>query len=97
MRNYQWLEVTKDVGKYVNRCDICQRMKNHLEALPGKLMANEVLEKLQMYLIVDFITIFPLVIEKDIILVICDKLSKMTYFVATTEGTCESCISCQKL
>jgi len=28
MRNYWWPEVTKDVGRYVNGCDICQRMKN---------------------------------------------------------------------
>jgi len=38
-------------------------------------------------LTVDFITKLPLVAEKDTILVVCDKLSKMTYFVATTEGT----------
>ena len=29
----------------------------------------------------------PIVAEKDMILVICDRLSKMTHFVATTEGT----------
>ena len=28
-----------------------------------------------------------MVAEKDVILVICDRLSKMTHFVATTEGT----------
>jgi len=26
-------------------------------------------------------------VEKDAILVVCDRLSKMTHFVATTEGT----------
>ena len=35
----------------------------------------------------DFITKLPLVAEKDAILVVCDKLSKMTHFVATTEET----------
>jgi len=34
---------------------------------------------------VDFITKLPIVAGKDIILVVCNKLSKMTYFVATTE------------
>jgi len=29
----------------------------------------------------------PLVAGKDVILVVCNKLSKMTHFVATTEGT----------
>jgi len=36
---------------------------------------------------VDFITKLPLVARKDAILVVCDRLSKMTHFVATTEGT----------
>jgi len=36
---------------------------------------------------VDFITKLPVVVEKDAILVVCDWLSKMTHFVATTEGT----------
>ena len=46
IRNYWWPEVTKNVGKYIEGCDSCQRMKNKTEALVGKLMANEVLEKL---------------------------------------------------
>jgi len=45
-RNYWWPEVTKDIGKYIKECDICQRMKNRIEAPAGKLITNEVLEKL---------------------------------------------------
>jgi len=36
---------------------------------------------------VDFITKLPVVAEKDAILVVCDRLSKIAHFVATTEGT----------
>ena len=36
---------------------------------------------------VDFITKLPVVAGKDAILVVCDRLLKMTHFVATTEGT----------
>ena len=36
---------------------------------------------------VDFITKLPVVVGKDAILVVCNWLSKMTHFVATTEGT----------
>ena len=36
---------------------------------------------------VDFITKLPVVAGKDAILVVCDQLSKMTHFVAITEGT----------
>ena len=40
-----------------------------------------------MYLIVNFIINLLLVAEKNIILVVCNRLSKMTHFVAITEGT----------
>ena len=44
-RNYWWLEVTKDIGKYVDEYDLCQRMKNRIEALAGKQIVNNVLKK----------------------------------------------------
>ena len=62
-------------------------MKNRTEAPVGKLMMNEVSEKTWTYLTVDFITKLLLVAEKNIILVVCDRLSKMAHFVATTEET----------
>ena len=39
-----------------------------------------------MHLIVDFIMKLPLLVEKDIMLVVYDRLSKITYFVTITEG-----------
>ena len=50
-------------------------------------MVNKVLEKLWIYLMVDFIIKLLLVIRKNMILVICDKLSKIVYFVSKTKGT----------
>ena len=35
---------------------------------------------------VNFIMKLPLVARKNVILVVCDRLSKMTYFVAIIEG-----------
>ena len=61
-------------------------MKNRTEKIIGKLKLSEVLEKLWTHLMVDFITKLPLVARKDTILVVCNRLSKMTHFVATTEG-----------
>jgi len=40
-----------------------------------------------MHLIVNFITKLLLVAKKDAILVVCDRLSKITHFVATIKGT----------
>jgi len=45
-RNYWWLGVIRNVGKYVKRCDICQWMKNRTEALVRKLKLSEIPEKL---------------------------------------------------
>jgi len=85
-RNYWWPGIMRNVGKYMEGCDMCQRMKNRTEGLVGKLKLSKVLEKLWTYLTVDFITKLPLVAGKNIILVVCDKLSKMRHFVATTKG-----------
>jgi len=87
MRNYWWPGVTRDVGKYVEGCDLCQRMKNRTEEPAGKLRLSKVPQKMWMHLTVDFITKLPVVAGKDAILVVCNRLSKMTHFVATTEGT----------
>jgi len=38
-----------------------------------------------MYLTVDFITKLPLVVEKDVILVVYNRLSKIMHFVAKME------------
>jgi len=51
-----------------------------------KLKLNKVPEKLWTHLIVDFITKLPVVARKDAILVVCNRLFKMMYFVATIEG-----------
>jgi len=60
-------------------------MKNRTEEPAGKLKLSEVPQKTWSHLTVDFITKLPVVAGKDAILVVCDMLSKMTHFVATTE------------
>jgi len=62
-------------------------MKNRMEKLAGKLKLSEVPEKPWIHLTVDFITKLPMVAGTDAILVVCNRLSKMMHFVATTEGT----------
>ena len=86
-RNYWWPGVIRDVGRYVEGCDLCQRMKNRIEEVAEKLKLSEIPEKLWTHLTVDFITKLLIVARKDVILVVCNWLSKMMHFVATTEGT----------
>ena len=86
-RNYWWPEVTKEVGRYVDRCDTCQRYKNQSEAPVGKLMPNAIPKKLWSYILANFITKLPLAQGYDAILVVCNCFSKMVHFIATMEKT----------
>jgi len=83
IRNYWWPGVTKDVGRYVDSCDMCQRIKNKTK-VPEKLKLSKIPEKLWTHLMVDFIMKLLLVAGK---VVVCNRLSKMIHFVTTTEGT----------
>ena len=44
-RNYWWPGITRDVGRYVEGCDGCQRIKNRTEEPAGKLKLSEVPKK----------------------------------------------------
>ena len=83
IRNYWWPGVTRDVEEY----DMCQWIKNRMEEIAGKLKLSKVLEKPWTHLTVDFITKLPIAARKDAILVVYNRLSKMVYFMATTEET----------
>jgi len=84
-RNYWWPGVTKEVGRYVEGCNACQRYKNQSEAPAGKLMPNMIPEKPWSHISADFITKLPLAQGYDAILVICDRFSKIAHFIATME------------
>jgi len=86
-RNYWWPGVTKEVGRYVDGYDACQRYKNRSEAPAGKLMPNAIPEKPWSYILADFITKLPLAQGYNAILVVCDRFSKMAHFIATAERT----------
>ena len=84
-RNFWWPGVTKEIKKYIERYNTCQYNKNHTEQPVEKLMPNSILKKLQIYILVDFITKLPLAKEYDSILVVVDRLTKMVYFIPTIE------------
>ena len=44
-RNYWWPEVMRDIARYVEGCNIYQRMKNRMEEVTGKLKLNEMSKK----------------------------------------------------
>ena len=71
-RNYWWPGVTRDIRKYVEGCDLCQRMKNRTEELAGKLKLSEVPKKPWSHIMVDFITKLLVVAGKNVILAVYD-------------------------
>ena len=62
-------------------------MKNRAEMSAGKLRPNQVPERLWQYILVDFITKLPMSKSHDLILVVCNRFSKIFHFVAITEKT----------
>jgi len=85
--NFWWPGVTKEVKRYVEGCDTCQRNKNRIEQPAGKLMPNSIPEKPWTYISADFITKLPLAQGYNSILVVVDQLTKMVHFIPTTEKT----------
>jgi len=86
-RNFWWPGVTKEVKRYVEGCDTCQRNKNRTEQPAGKLMPNSISEKPWTHISADFITKLPLAQGYDSILVVVDRLTKIVHFIPTTEKT----------
>ena len=79
--------MTKEVKQYMEGCDQCQKMKNRVEMSVGKLRPNQVPERPWQHILVDFITKLLMSKSHDSILVVCDRFSKISHFVATTEKT----------
>jgi len=62
-------------------------MKNRAEMPAGKLRPNQIPERPWQHISVDFIMKLPMSKGHDSILVVCDRFSKMSHFVATIEKT----------
>ena len=86
-RNFWWLGITREVKRYMEECDACQRNKNQTQPPTGKLMLNSVSERAWTYISADFITKLPLVQGYDSILVVVDRFTKMAHFIPTIEKT----------
>ena len=85
IRNFWWPEITKEIKRYVEGCNSCQRNKNYIKQLAGKLISNLISNKPQIYISADFITKLPLAQDYDSIRVVVDQLTKIVYFILTME------------
>lgn len=72
----------KAIKNYILHCDVCQRNKTESVAPPGLLQPLPIPFDVWMDISMDFVDGFPLSHGKTSILVIVDRFSKYTHFVA---------------
>ena len=76
-----------EVKQYIEGYDLCQRNKNRTEPPVEKLMPNVALDKPWVHITADFIVKLPLARGYNSILVVCNQLTKMVYFIPMTKKT----------
>ena len=74
------------IKRYVKNCDTCQRSKAVRHAPYGLLQPNEVPDQPWRSITMDFITDLPESDGYDTILVVIDRLTKMSHFISCKKG-----------
>jgi transposase InsO family protein len=80
-RNFYWTNMERDVRKYCNECDNCQRTKAPRQAKHGLLHPLELACKPWTHISTDFITYLPESEGVTIILVVVDRFTKMAHCI----------------
>ena len=80
-RQYYWPKMRKTIKRYIKNCDTCQRSKAIRHAPYGLLQPNEVPDQPWRSIAMDFITDLPNSNGYDTILVVIDRLTKMSHFI----------------
>ena len=81
---YYWPRMSREIKKFVNSCDICQKAKPRRHAPVGLLQPIPIPSQPFEVVTMDFIPELPLSNGFDNILVIVDKLTKYAIFIPTT-------------
>ena len=81
-RYYFWPKMNEQIAEYVRGCELCQRSKSASGKKAGKLMPLPVPEGIWEDITMDFVGPLPETVRgKDFILVVVDRLSKMSHFL----------------
>lgn len=79
---FYWKSLIQDVRNFIHKCDACQRHKYDVAAYLGLLQPLPIPEGVWTDVCLDFIEGLPKTKNKDMILVIVDRLSKYAYFIS---------------
>jgi hypothetical protein len=81
---YYWPKMSREIKKFVQTCDICQKSKPRRQAPAGELHSIPIPDTPFEVITMDFIVELPESDGYNSILVIVDKLTKYALFVPTT-------------
>ena len=81
-QEFYWKNMAKDVQRYVTSCEICQRTKARQCKPPGKLIPLDIPNNRWKDVTMDFIVCLPESDGYNSILVIVDRLTKRSVFIA---------------
>lgn len=81
---YYWPQMSRDIKRYTESCDICQKSKPRRHAPIGLLQPIPIPSQPFEVVTMDFIPELPLSNGFDNVLVIVDKLTKYAIFIPTT-------------
>lgn len=79
---FYWPSLKSDVVDWVKRCDVCQRNKGDSGLYPGLLQPLPIPTQAWSHISMDFIEGLPKSMGKDVILVVVDRFTKYSHFLA---------------
>jgi hypothetical protein len=81
-RIFHWHNLKKEVELFVSECPVCQRAKGEHCKYPGILQPLPILDMAWSHISLDFVEGLPKSHEKDVIMVVVDRLTKYSHFIA---------------
>jgi len=84
-RRYYWPKIREDIKRFIKNCDTCQRTKVVRHASYGLRQSNEAPDPPWKSIAMDFITDLPKSEGYDTILVVIDRLTKMSHFISCSK------------
>lgn len=79
---FYWKGMSKDIQQFIRSCTVCQQCKSDHSVYPGLLQPLSVPDTIWSDVSMDFIDGLPLSAGKEVIMVVVDRLSKATHFIA---------------